>query len=549
VNWLGGLGLVLLTGLGVWARLQGLERSRVVMDALHPFLQAESILRGAVLSWRGIGSDFRYGALQAWLLTPLVAVAGDLRDLLSLYGLLQALGIVFLGLAGRRLGGWLAGFAAAALFACWPTLVEQLSHGAQTYLAPSLLAAAVWVAAGLLAERPRVARRPGALRPLLLGALLAAAVHQHPYALAPAIGALAMLPWLRRALGWRGVLPAFAAAVVVAAPMVVDNALLLWDRHQTHAEGGMLQDPQMAQESWLHVAVDAGAQHLGAWPPWVGLAVLLAPLLLLASLVPRREAPPAALPFLAWIATSWLALLLLTWVLGYLQPYHLAVLLPLQVLVGAWALAALLARVPLPRGARSSALRLGLGAALICLLLLGVLRALRVQVAGALSRPGEHQGELGVLEPAVAALRSHAGDAPRSLALLAEGAVTSPGEPVAYYLEQWLAGDADRLFPWDRPPAPGDPLAYVLADLSDTSWQAWPAGGERIWSVVTPRGSTCALLAFPQLDAAGDWLAQGCYLSGPQRLVLLPPTEPLGFLAGRHREPLPQHLGWARLCP
>ncbi len=53
---LGLLGLVVLTALGLWARLAGLDQARMVMDALHPFLRALAILRGDDLPWRGPGA-------------------------------------------------------------------------------------------------------------------------------------------------------------------------------------------------------------------------------------------------------------------------------------------------------------------------------------------------------------------------------------------------------------------------------------------------------------------------------------------------------------
>jgi len=546
--WAGVLGLVIVTALGLWARLAGLDQARMVMDGLHPFLKGLAIVRGDEFPWRGAGGDFRFGALQAWCMAPLVAIAGSLRSLMGLYAIVHALGVPIMGLAGRRLGGWLTGVGAAGLYALWPVLLGHPHRGAQTYLAPVVLAAALWVALVLVTPHVRPATARGVGLGALLGALLALAVHHHPYAIAVAAGAVVLLPWIVRRRGWWAVVAMAVSGTLVLAPMLVDNVLLLQERQASGAGTSMVQDVGMLQEtlgSLLHSctlqSMGLLGQHIGIWP-------MFAPLLALPLLFPRRKASAAALPLVAWATASWAMLLLVANLLGYLQPYHLSVVLPLHLLLGAWGVLGLLARIPLPHRSPYLELRFGLGLALGVALLVGTWGALRLEVQGPLANPPAHLDELGVLEPAVAALRADAGDRPRVLGVLAETSVTRTGDPIAYFMDQWLAGEPDSSFLLIRPPEPGKPMVYVVADLAPETWASWPETPDPIWQQELPGGSRAAVLSFAHVSAARRWLRRGCDQFQARGIRIAGPWEGLAFMA-RDLKPYHEELvEWARVC-
>jgi hypothetical protein len=545
--WWGLLGLVLVTALGLHARLAGLDQARVVMDALHPFLRALAIWRGDDLPWRGAGGDFRFGALQAWSMVPLVAVATGLRSLLSMYAGVHALGIPLVGLAGQRLGGWLTGLAAAALYACWPVLLGHPHRGAQTYLAPAILAAALLLACALLEERPG-RRRRGLGLAAGLGAALALAVHHHPYAIAVAGGGAVLLPWIVRRRGWGAALVMGTVGALVLAPMMVDNVLLLQDRHATGAGTSLVQDPGMLQESLLSLLHSASAQSLGSLSLVAGVWPMFLPLLALPLLLHRRGGSPLALPLMAWGAASWVLLLVVAELLGYLQPYHLAVVLPLHVLLGAWGVMGLLGRVPAPPRAPFTQLRFAAGVVIGLGVVVGTWRILERELAGAVTDPPTHLDQLGVLEPAVSALRADAGDRPRVLGVLADTTVTRIGDPIAYFMDQWLAGEPDSSFLLIRPPAPARPMVYLVADLAPETWEAWSGTPEPIWSQPLPSGTRAAVLSFGHVSDARRWLRRGCEQFEERGLRIAGPWEGLAFMS-RDLKPFHEELvSWVQVC-
>ena len=546
--WLGVLGLVSITALGTWARLAGMDQARVVMDALHPFLRALAIVRGDDLPWRGAGGDFRFGALQAWSMAPLVLASGGLRSLLSLYALTHALGVPIIGLAGRRLGGWLTGLGAAGLYALWPVLLGHPHRGAQTYLAPVVLAAALWVALRLLDPPARASAKGGMGLAALLGALLALAVHHHPYAIAVAAAAVVLLPWILSRRGWKALLAMAVSGAVVLAPMVIDNILLLRERQASGAGNSLVQDAGMLQETMGSLLYDASLQSLGTLSMTTGIWPLFLPLLALPLLFPRRRAPSVGLPMVAWGTASWVMLLVVAKLLGYLQPYHLAVVLPLHLVLASWGVLGLLARVPTPRRAPWLQARFALGVLLGLGLVGGTFLALEPEVRGPLATPAGHIDQLGVLEPAVAALRSDAGSKPRVLGVLAETSRTHIGDPIAYFMDQWLAGEPDSSFLLIRPPAPGKPMVYVVADLDPVTWAAWPETSEAIWSQDMPGGTWAAVLSFGDVGSARRWLRGGCPLFEERGLRMAGPWEGLAFMARDIRPYHEELVNWARVC-
>ncbi len=544
---LGLLGLVVLTALGLWARLAGLDQARMVMDALHPFLRALAILRGDDLPWRGAGGDFRFGAGQTWSMVPVVAAAWDLRSMIGGYAVVHALGVPLLGLAGRRLGGWLTGLGAAGLYAIWPVLLGHPVRGAQTYLAPVLLAAAVLVALRLVTPPERPSSRGAVGLGLLLGALLALAVHHHPYAIAAAAGAVVLLPWILRRRGWRAMVAALVSGALVLAPMVVDNILLLRERQATGVGTSLVQDASMLQETLGSMLHSATLQSLGTLSAHAGLWPMFLPLLALPLVFPARRAR-AGLPLVAWCTASWVALLVVARTLGYLQPYHLAVVLPLHALLSAWGVAGLLARLPVPRTTPFPQLRFALGVALGLGVIGGTALALRSEVEGPLAAPAAHLDQLGIIEPAVDALRADAQERPRVLGVLAETRVSRIGDPIAYFMEQWLAGEPDASFLLIRPPEPGRPMVYLVADLSPETWAAWPHTELPVWSLDLPGGSRAGLLSFGHVADARRWLRAGCSLVHDRGLRLASPWEGMAFMA-QDSHPFHEDLvSWVKVC-
>ncbi len=539
---------MILTVLGAWARLAGLDQARMVMDGLHPFLKALAIVRGDDFPWRGAGGDFRFGALQAWSMVPLVAAATGLRSLLSLYALTHTLGVPLVGLAGRRLGGWLTGLGAAGLYALWPVLLGHPHRGAQTYLAPVVLAAAAWAALRLLDPAPRASARGGVGLAVLLGALLALAVHHHPYAIAVSGAAVVLLPWIWRRRGWKAVVGLVLSGAAVLAPMVVDNVLLMQERLDSGAGASLVQDAGMLQETMGSLLRSASLQSLGTLSMTTGIWPMFLPLLALPLLLMGRRAPAAALPVAAWGTASWALLLLVAKVLGYLQPYHLAVVLPLHLVLGSWGVLGLLARVPFPQGTLPSRLRFGLGALVGLALLGGSFWALRLEVRGPLATPAGHLDQLGVLEPAVTALRADAGDKPRVLGVLAETSRTSIGDPIAYFMDQWLAGEPDSSFLLIRPPEPGKPMVYVVADLAPETWDAWPETPDPIWSRDLPGGTRAGVLSFGHVSEARRWLRRGCSMFEARGLRIAGPWEGLAFMARDLRPYHEELVTWVEVC-
>ncbi len=477
----------------------------------------------------------------------MVAAAWDLRSMIGGYAVVHALGVPLLGLAGRRLGGWLTGLGAAGLYAIWPVLLGHPVRGAQTYLAPVLLAAAVLVALRLVTPPERPSSRGAVGLGLLLGALLALAVHHHPYAIAAAAGAVVLLPWILRRRGWRAMVAALVSGALVLAPMVVDNILLLRERQATGVGTSLVQDASMLQETLGSMLHSATLQSLGTLSAHAGLWPMFLPLLALPLVFPARRAR-AGLPLVAWCTASWVALLVVARTLGYLQPYHLAVVLPLHALLSAWGVAGLLARLPVPRTTPFPQLRFALGVALGLGVIGGTALALRSEVEGPLAAPAAHLDQLGIIEPAVDALRADAQERPRVLGVLAETRVSRIGDPIAYFMEQWLAGEPDASFLLIRPPEPGRPKVYLVADLSPETWAAWPHTELPVWSLDLPGGSRAGLLSFGHVADARRWLRAGCSLVHDRGLRLASPWEGMAFMA-QDSHPFHEDLvSWVKVC-
>lgn len=134
------------------------------------------------------------------------------------------------------------------------------------------------------------------------------------------------------------------------------------------------------------------------------------------------------------------------------------------------------------------------------------------------------------------------------LAVMGESSVTRAGDPIAYYLEQWLAGEPDSSFLLIRPPEPGKPMVYIVADLAVATWEAWPSTPDPIWSRELPGGTRAALLSFGDVAGARRWLGEGCEVAAGTELRMFGPEEGLVFIAKEERSYHAEHVNWARVC-
>ncbi len=523
----GWLALLVLAGTGSALRLARLDTIPLHLDALHPYYEALRILQGHELPWRGTGGGFRFGALQGWLSVPLVVLGGGLRQVLGLNALVHGLGAVPLGLAGRAVGGWPAGLAAAALYGAWPILVAHPHHGAYTYQAPVAVALAAWLLTRGLDGRARA---------VVGGALcLAAAVHLHPYALSVAAGSVVAWPALARAAGRGPVGLGALSAAVVLAPMAVDNWLVRQQRLARTGDTSLLQDPDMAARGTLEVLSDAALGGAG-WHRWFVAAVVAAPLVALALAVLRRPPPPAG-PLVAWAGAAAVAFAGLGAALGYVQPYHLAVWLPLGFLATAWALG-----VP----ART---RPWWGGFVAVTAVGGGLFAAWHTLERVYRPPALSQRHLGTVEQVTEALLADAAGRPRTLALVAESSVVTVGDNVAWHLEQWTRGEPDEAFPAEPGFNRDYPRAYVVAELSPAGWEAWPPGGTELLARTTRGDTMLRLLVFEELTEAAAWMRRACPLKeAGLDLRVAPPREALGGVAGTDGPHVALER-WAEPCP
>ncbi len=564
-NALGVLALLAIAIQGLFLRLRNLDESIVVMDTLHPFLRAMPIARGVGLPWQGVGVNFRFGVLQAYLNAPLVALAHGLRDLFYLNAVVHGSAVLFLGLAGHRMGGWASGLLAAALYATWPVLVEHSHYSAYTYKAPVLLAGAAWVmlvflestkefGKGAEAWAERVAQvvfrsnspgRGGSRGrlswALVLVVLLAVAINVHPYAAAVALAAAFLMFAFQKKLPLVRPLPCLVLGMVLISPMLLDNAVLLWNKATAGESLSLVQDSTMAAQSLLFLLKNAALQAGTGWPPWLVVGAWLAPtssIVLVCSTWRRGPTPQNLVVY--WYLLSFSLLLSMAWLMGYLQPYHLAVLLPLHILVGSWGLVTLL----------SKALVLVSNSA--WLVLRWVVGALAVVLPLSLASPARNgpavvdESRLATVERVVVAIRLYAGNRPRTLAMLAEAPQATLGDPIAYFMEQWLAGDPDALFPARL--EDGQPMAFLVADLTRETWASMKSTPSALLVESTSHASILKLLPFHDILDARRWFTENCAEQSMKGVRVFGPMEGVGGVAGLPENPDTSLLEWALPC-
>lgn len=530
-------GTAALLGLAVWLRLRPLDSALLDGDSFHVWGRALAILSGQQLPWRGEGEGFHFGALQAYLVAPLFLAADGLRDGIEASAVLHALGVLPLALAGRRLAGAGAGLAAGLLYASWPMLVQHPGVGAWTYHAPLLTAVAAWALVELLVRDSRWAAPS-------CGAALAGAASLHPFALALAAGALATLPWLVRRRGWRPLIWGGAAFGLVLAPMVLDNAVLRFAEPQRAATYSLVAHGEIGLAALVRTGPLEAYQ---GWPRWLALPLLLSPPLIIIPLLwPRwRRESPAVAAVAAWFLTSVTALLGMGLGLRYLQPYHWAVVAPLQALaVGAVAGRAadqagrwLGHRLGESRDGRAGRVRRTTGwvGAGVGLLFLAAGLPTTLDTTAPLPSPG--QLHLAPVERVAAAIMRDSEGAPVALALLADTDRCAHGQIDAFHAELSLRG-ADVVGGIEAPRhGRRRARAYVVAEMAADAWERWGLRGRPIVELSTGQGTVLRTLAFADVATAERWLALACP-DPPSGLRISRLRDSLGGMPGSDEDPV-----------
>lgn len=335
--------LVLLAGVvavAAWSRLQMLPFVTVSPDSVDPMLRASQMLHGG--SWLPPGHGPQFGPALYWLHLPYVADAYSLRECFGrmLGGQAATALIAFLALriGLSRLGSrgddgslWaarLGAASAATAIACAHGPRLALAHTYETYQAPLLAAAA-----GACAFLALIGRRPGWLA--LSFALVPLAVMVHPMAICLVPGAVLLAVPIVRRHGGRSLVPALAVAALVAVPGLVQAARVVLESPEgLSALGTVATSASGGSDGGVAGFRSILSTFVRPELPPLGPALLLAPVAALAlALFVHRRAHDRADSALAWFA-GWAALVQLSLLgaalaIGYLQPYHLRILLPL----------------------------------------------------------------------------------------------------------------------------------------------------------------------------------------------------------------------------
>jgi hypothetical protein len=506
------------------------------MDALHPYIGALQITEGVRWPWRGVGSDFHFGALQAWVSVPLVAFADTSAEVLARNAVFHALGVLPMAWAGWRLSGWGTAFFAASCYAAWPILVGHPIHGAYSYQAPVFVALSVAFGA-------EACVRPKRAWLIATAVSLGIAVSLHPIALTVAIAALLALPLLREHYKRTDVLWATATGALACSPWLVDNVLHALQRSASGAVRTP-QDPSMLELPVTQLLYDALSQTVSGWAPITTAACLAAPALcVVAGLSARGHRLETGVKLVTtWTVGALLAFVSLVGLMNYVQPYHWAVCLPLLFIAAPMSCDVICYRWA-PRLPAALGVAVGLASG-------GWAIATTHNQLPHLTFSGPPNVEQrAIVQAASDAITAHAEGATRTFAVLTDATGNTRGEPVALFLEQWLANEGDDKFPttWV-----GDgPQAYVLASLSSTQWAQWAKPRVPVpWSTPAGPGHQIRLLAFPTTADAAQWLASGCgLLQRWPSLLVQGPQEGLGGLRGAPNGADPRLLDWARFCP
>ncbi len=347
--------LVLLAGLTLItakARALMLPYLTVSPDSVDPMLRAAQMLHGS--SWLPVSHGPQFGPALYWLHLPYVVFADSLRGCFARMAVGQAIsvGVVYLalrfglvrGASGRDVGAiWairIGAVVAATAIACAHGPRLALAHTYELYQAPLLAAAAG--AAALLALKGH--RRTWFAVSLTLVPI---AVMVHPMAICLVPGSVWLAAILARRHGARSLVPALVVAGVAALPGWFQMFRVL--RSSSNGFGGLGAVASSASgDSPPGIGAIVTTFVRPELPP-LGILLVLAPAVTLGVAVvahrrSRDRADRALAGFAAWAVLTQASLLGAALAIGYLQPYHLRLLLP----VSALCLGALVARATLP---------------------------------------------------------------------------------------------------------------------------------------------------------------------------------------------------------
>lgn len=412
------------------------------------------------------------GPALYWLSSLFMIGADDLREAFARRYVFQAAvaPVVYLALA-RATGRGVAVVAGLGL-AVAPGLLQTLDSGYQGYLAPDVAAG---VAAGLV-----VGLRSGARSTPVAVALVAVPIAMmcHPLAIGLLPPVLVAAAW-----AWRedrpgrvrlGIGLSLAAGLgIVRLVQLVISPEPLWVAATSNASGA----------SPIRVVADA----LFAIPGQDGALFLL--LLVAAAAFALRAGPARRLAGLFGLGLATLCLVGAT--IGYLQPYHLRILLPLAVTVVALGLA------PVLRGRRVALAGIG-----VVLVGAGLLNAKAAQRGAS---------DLDVHATFGEAIRADAGDAGRWVEFATIGD-HSWGSPAALVLDGLLRGES-----LDRLRSPGPLYLVVTGEEGSVDPLAENPQGQEVVRRPLRRGLEAVVLRFDGPSRSALWTRSACLATRPAR--------------------------------
>ena len=536
------MALAVLTGLGCWLRLRIVEPACLTQDGLHPTVRAISILRLEHFPLRGEAVGFHFGMLQPWIMVPLVAVAGSLRQVWLFNALIHGLGAVPVGLAGRRIHGWPVGLIAAFFYGTWPILVYHPQSGAWTYQAPVMVACAAWMAAIAL-SRPSRAALFG------LASALAVAVHWHPYALAAAIPAAVLIPRLVQMQGWRRVIEATTVGVLILAPMVIDNLQSLFFLPPGQITADLI--ARNEDRLWLTRGVINGLAT--GWPEnarfllWAGPVVGVAATGLRWWQASRLDRGGL---LVCWLVAGYAVLLSLGWVLGHIRCTHAGPMLPLHALILGW-VAVVVLEAALGRLSRVARVVV-LGAVAVAVVPVAAVlwmsvAATTVPTNSGMDSPPLERGpaHLSVIDTIGRGIHEEADRGPFVLYVLIDLDVFADAPMTVYHGDLYLRGVevlhvAEALDLDDT-----DPPAFVVTALDARMQDAWRGDATPFLTHRSYPSRSLSVYSFDHLSEAHAWLYLGCeQLQAHPRVEIQDTT--LTFLTDPYAQAPPDVVGWTQ---
>ncbi len=314
-------------GLALVVRLPHAADAAVGSDSLGSYLAAWSALSGVLPK-----PPNPEGGHSLWLWAmPLVVLADSLEGLFrwrfaqgALIAPVATWAAWLLMRASGRPSAVVAGTVAGGLVALDVGLVDTLLSAFRGYAGPEFVGiATLGLVAGLL----------GHTWALGVGVVaLVAAAGQHPLAFGVSLGALAVLPWLGRRVGWRAV----AVAVGVGALATLPRLAWLWTLAQCDA-GGVIACLGSVAGGSAEVSLGPAELVVRALHDWIlvdhGPAAWTLGLGALLALAPRR--PEGSVGVGVFALVGFLGVLLLGLSISTLRPYHFRHLaVPLAVLAG-----------------------------------------------------------------------------------------------------------------------------------------------------------------------------------------------------------------------